>query len=87
MFMERAEPSGSKHRATARDETQPPERKDEREERQRNPTGTDARATRGSLGKDRRARSESKAEANDEGGSEERKHERNKKNIKTHTRC
>ena len=82
MFIERAKPSGSEHRATARDKTQPPERKDEREERQRNPTGTDARATRGSLTEDGAARSESQAKANEERGGENSEHDRTSKEHK-----
>ena len=77
----RAKPSGNEHRATARREAQPPKGEDERNERQRNPRGADARATRGSLGKDRGTGSESETEANEERGAENSEHDKRAKNT------
>jgi|TARA_Y100000022_G_scaffold173581_1_gene161161 hypothetical protein len=72
---ERAEPSSNEHRATARSEAQPPEREDERNERQSNPRGADARTPGGSLGEDRRTGSECETEADEKRGEENSEHD------------
>ena len=56
MCVQRAEPSNNKHGATATREPKPPKGEDERNERQSHTRSADARATRGSLGKDRATR-------------------------------
>ncbi len=76
MCVERAEPSSNEHRATARSKAQPPEREDERNERQSNPRGTDARTPGGRLGEDRGTGSKSETEANEERGAENSEHDK-----------
>ena len=82
MCVERAEPSSNEHRATARSKAQPPEREDERNERQSNPRGTDARTPGGRLGEDRGTGSERETEADEKRGAENSEHDRaSKKNT------
>ncbi len=76
MCVQRAKPSNNKHGATARGKPQPPERKDERKQRESHARGANARATRGRLGKDRATRSESETKANEERGAENSEHDK-----------
>jgi hypothetical protein len=54
MHVQRAEPSGDKHRAPARSKAKPPEGKDKRNERQSHTRSTNTRATRGSFRENRK---------------------------------